>query len=212
MATNESNYKTSATEFGKRLTALYRLKIFPRLGNEFADKLYKSGIEAGANILTLGNLSDADSKLKVGCDAIVKLNEVAFAMQVMVEGGFYTPDEVAPVNAYVEKLIEALGKLIASIKERQVASEKARYAQAQRRVVIEQKPVVKSKVVIRSSDEILKEAEEEYEAAHNETAATEDNAEEDKSAKAADGFGEPYKSNKPKTNKTAANKTTKNSK
>lgn len=207
MATNESNYKTSATEFGKRLTALYRLKIFPRLGNEFADKLYKSGIEAGANILALGNLSDADSKLKVGRDAIVKLNEVAFALQVMVEGGFYTADETVPVSNYIEKLIEALSKLIASIKERQAASEKMHNAQASRRVVIEQKPVVKSKVVIRSSEEILKEAEEEYEAAHGETAAAEDGAEEKKSENggaksAADGFGEPYKANKSKTNKT----------
>ena len=207
MATNESNYKTSATEFGKRLTALYRLKIFPRLGNEFADKLYKSGIEAGANILALGNLSDADSKLKVGRDAIVKLNEVAFALQVMVEGGFYTADETVPVSNYIEKLIEALSKLIASIKERQAASEKMHNAQASRRVVIEQKPVVKSKVVIRSSEEILKEAEEEYEAAHGETAAaqdskTENNSENGEAKSAGDGFGEPYKANKSKTNKT----------
>lgn len=165
MAANGSNYKASATEFGKRLTALYKIKIFPRMGSEFADKLFKSAVEAGANISALGDLSDADSKVKVACDAIVKLNEVAFAVQIMVEGGFYTADEVAPLSAYIEKLVEALSKLVASIKARQSANGNVRPVQSKRHFVIEQKPVVHSKVIVRSSDEILKEAQAEMDKA-----------------------------------------------
>ena len=108
MSKRESNYKASATEFGKRLTALYKLKVFPRLGKEFAEQLFKSGIAAGANISALGSISDAASKVRVATDAIVKLNETAFAAQVMVEGGFYTAEQIAPLKAYIEKLIEAL--------------------------------------------------------------------------------------------------------
>ena len=59
MATNSSNYKSSAKEFGKRLTALYKLKIFPRAGSDLAEKLYSSGIEAGANIASLAALTGA---------------------------------------------------------------------------------------------------------------------------------------------------------
>ena len=154
---NGSNYKTSATEFCKRLTTLYKLRIFPRMGSQFADKMCSAGVEAGANICALATLSDAESKLKVAREAIVKLNEVAFAAQIMVEGGYYTEEECAPLNAYIEKLIEALSNLVASIKQRQAASE-VRPVRPQRRLVIEQQPVIKKKVTVRTPEEILREA------------------------------------------------------
>lgn len=157
MAKRESNYKASAAEFGKRLTALYKLKIFPRLGRELAEKLFVSGVEAGANISALSSISDAGNKVRVATDAIVKLNETAFAAEVMVEGKFYTADQVAPLTVYVDKLIEALGKLVSSVKVRQTEVEKPRRPRTQR-VVVEQKPVVKRKVIVRTADEILKEA------------------------------------------------------
>ena len=185
---NSSNYKASATEFCKRMTALYKLKIFPRMGSEFADKLYKSGVEAGAHILALGDLGDAENKLKVGCDAIVKLNEVAFAMQLMVEGGFYTADETAPLCAYTEKLIEAISKLIASIKERQAAH----------RAAMEKSQAYRNGVVVRSSAEIFKEAQEEAKKLQDEQnydegdeSAAADSDSDDFSG--GDGFSEPYK-------------------
>lgn len=199
-----SNYKASATEFCKRMSALYRLKIFPRMGSELADKLYKSGVEAGAHILALGDLNDADSKLKVGCDAIVKLNEVAFAMQLMVEGGFYAADETAPLQNYVEKLIDAISKLIASIKERQAAH----------RAAMEKNNAYRNSVVVRSSAEIFKEAQEEAknlqdweEYEEQDETATADSDSDNSSSKAdKDGFSEPYKGNigssKKKNNKT----------
>ena len=152
MAKRTSNYKASAAEFGKRLTALYKLKMFPRAGKEFAEGLFKSGIEAGANISALSSISDAESKIRVAPDAIVRLNETAFAAQMMVEGGFYNADQIAPLNAYIEKLIEALSGLISAIKER-TASAKPRRARTQR-VIVEQKPVVKRRVIVRGTEEL----------------------------------------------------------
>lgn len=159
MAKNASNYKSSATEFGKRLTALYKLKVFPRLGREFAEELFKSGVQAGANVSALSSIADAENKVRVATDAIVKLNETAFAAQVMVEGGYYTEDQTAPLTVYVDKLIEALGKLIDSIKARQSGGDKPRRP-VQHRVVVEQKPVVKRRVIVRSAEELSKETEE----------------------------------------------------
>lgn len=155
MAKRTSNYKASAAEFGKRLTALYKLKMFPRAGKEFAEGLFKSGLEAGANISALSSISDADNKIRVATDAIVKLNETAFAAQMMVEGGFYNADQIAPLNAYVEKLIEALSGLISAIKER-TASVKPRRPRTQR-VIVEQKPVVKRRVIVRGNEELSSE-------------------------------------------------------
>ncbi len=145
MSKRISNYKASAAEFGKRLTALYKLKFFPRLGKEFADELFKSGVEAGAKISALSNISDAGNKIRVATDALVTLNQVAFAAQVMVEGGFYTAEQTAPVNAYIEKLIDALSGLISSVKVRQTGGDGRRM---QHRIVVEQKPVVKRRVIV----------------------------------------------------------------
>lgn len=156
MATNSSNYKSSAKEFGKRLTALYKLKIFPRAGSDLAEKLYSSGIEAGANIASLASLTDAGIKCDVAVRAVVKLNEVEFAARLMVEGEFYTEDETLSLLNYIDKLVEALSKMIATVKQKQ-ANEAARAVKPQRKV-IEQKPVARTRVVIRSSEEIVKEA------------------------------------------------------
>ena len=158
MAKKASNYKSSATEFGKRLTALYKLKIFPRLGREFAEKLFKSGIEAGAGISALSSIADAENKVRVATDAIVKLNETAFAAQMMVQGGFYTYDQTAPLTVYIDKLIEALNKLISSVKVRQAGGDKTRRTSTRHRVVVEQKPVVKRRVIVRSAEDIPNDA------------------------------------------------------
>ena len=152
MSKRESNYKASATEFGKRLTALYKLKVFPRMGKEFAEKLFKSGITAGANISALVSISDAASKVRVAPAAIVNLHETAFAAQVMVEGGFYTAEQIAPLNAYIEKLTEALSGLVSAVKERQTNSEKPQGARTQR-IVVEHKPI-KRRVIVHSKDEL----------------------------------------------------------
>ena len=152
MSKRASNYKASATEFGKRLTALYKLKVFPRLGKELFEQLYKSGVAAGANISALSSISDAASKLRVATDAIVDLNETAFAAQLMVEGGFYTAEQTAPLIDYIEKLVEALSGLVSAVKERQAVDDKP--SKRTQRIVVEHKPVVKRRVIVRSVNDI----------------------------------------------------------
>lgn len=153
MSKRASNYKSSAAEFGRRLTALYKLKIFPRMGKEFAEELFRAGIGAGAEIRALSSIKDAGNKIRVATDAIVLLNQTAFAAQVMVDGGFYTAEQIAPVNAYIEKLIDALSGLIASVKVRQSGEDRPGKTRNQR-IIVEQKPVVRRKVLVNSSQNI----------------------------------------------------------
>ncbi len=153
MSKRSSNYKSSAAEFGRRLTALYKIKIFPRMGKEFAEELFKAGIEAGAKIRALSSISDAGNKIRVATDAIVMLNQTAFAAQVMVDGCFYTAEQIAPVNAYIEKLIDALSGLIASVKVRQSGEDRPRKPRNQR-IIVEQKPVVRRRVIVNSAEDI----------------------------------------------------------
>lgn len=158
MAANSSTYKTSAAEFCKRAVALYKLKIFPRMGAEFAAKLYSSAIEAGARISALGDITDAECKLSVASDAIVKLGEVVFACNAMAEGGFYTAQEVSPVCTYAEKLTAALVKLTESLRQKISPIHGESRVKPKRR---EAKPAPAAVIAERTSEEILKEAEEE---------------------------------------------------
>lgn len=118
---DSSNYKVSAAEFGKRVMALYKSKIFPRSGAEFAADFTQSAVSAGARISSLGDLTDTESKLGVAVDAIVKLNEVNFIVQTMTEGGFYTASETRPLREYIDKLIEALRKLVDTLRRKRAA-------------------------------------------------------------------------------------------
>ena len=149
-----SNYRASAKEFGTRLTALYKLKIFPRLGKEFAEELFKAGVDVGACINALSCISDAATKLTVATNALVALHKVEYTISLMLEGGFYTEAETDPLSVYVEKLIEALSELVSSIKVRQerVAAPYP-YSAPAHKVVIKQPPVVKRSVVVHPAGE-----------------------------------------------------------
>lgn len=157
MAKQTSNYKASATEFGKRLSELYKLKFFPRMGKEFADQLYASGVEAGAKISALSYISDAENKIRVASDAIVKLSQTAFALEMLVNGGYYTQEQTASLSEYIEKLIAALKGLVSSVKVHREGGERVkRAAPVERQIVVKQQPVVKRKVIFHSADGSVK--------------------------------------------------------
>lgn len=108
-----SNYKQLSEELGKRLIKLYGLKIFPRQGKVFADLLFQTGVEAGTAIAALADLEDREEKLHLSNRAMVKLNETAYIIHIMREAGYYTLEDVLPLEEYVNGLIRAVKHVLA---------------------------------------------------------------------------------------------------
>ena len=115
MADNQrviTSYLEVSEELGKKLIKLYAQKIFPRQGKVFADKLFTTGVEAGAYIASLSNIYDRSIKMDLANHAMVKLNTVYYLITIMKEAGYYTPVNVVDLEEFLVVLIDAMRDLL----------------------------------------------------------------------------------------------------
>lgn len=106
------SYAQAADELGKRLIALYNVRVFPRIGKVFADTLFQTGVEAGSYITSLADIVDMDSKVEVANKAVVKLNQTVYVLNVMKSAGYYTEAQAAPTAEYINGLLKAVKGLL----------------------------------------------------------------------------------------------------
>lgn len=115
MADNQrviTSYKEVSEELGKKLIKLYSEKIFPRQGKVFADKLFATGVEAGAYIASLADIYDRGIKMDLANHAMVKLNTVSYLIYIMREAGYYTQANVMEMQEFLAGLINAMRDLL----------------------------------------------------------------------------------------------------
>lgn len=107
-----TSYKEVSAELGKKLIKLYGEKIFPRQGKVFADMLFQTGIEAGTYIASLADIDERSVKVNLATNAMIKLNQTAYLINVMKEAGYYAPVHVVDIESYMEELLKAMRNLL----------------------------------------------------------------------------------------------------
>lgn len=112
---SEISLRTAGEELGKLLIKLYNVRIFPRAGKIFADKLFETGIEAGSLVTGIPRLTEREAKIRTANQAVLKLNEVIYVCGVMADAGFYKAGEVKPVQEYAEKILLGLEDLLNAV-------------------------------------------------------------------------------------------------
>ncbi len=113
------SYAQAADELGKRLIALYNVRVFPRIGKVFADTLFQTGVEAGSYITSLADIVDIDAKVEAANKAVLKLNQTVYVLNVMKRAGYYTEAQAAPTAEYINGLLKAVKSLLQQANARQ---------------------------------------------------------------------------------------------
>ncbi len=108
---------TASDELGKVLITLYKSKSFTRAGKDLADTLFKSGVQAGALVSGIAELTERSAKISAANEAILKLNEVLYIAKIMQTADYYRPSQVNPLVAYVQKMIKGLRELLHNVPE-----------------------------------------------------------------------------------------------
>lgn len=109
-----TSYKEVSTELGRKLIKLYGVKIFPRQGKIFADKLFESGIEAGSYLAALADIEERTVKINLATNAMIQLNQTEYLVNVMLEAGYYAPVHVVEIQDYLDGLTRAMKELLVS--------------------------------------------------------------------------------------------------
>lgn len=114
MAENEyvTSYKEVSAELGRKLIKLYNAKVFPRQGKIFADKLFQSGIEAGAYLAALADIEERNVKINLATNAMIQLNQTEYLVNVMLEAGYYAPFQIVEIQEYLDGLTHAMKELL----------------------------------------------------------------------------------------------------
>jgi hypothetical protein len=107
----------ASEELSKLLIKLYKSKSFTHAGKSLADMLFKSGIEAGALISGIGELTERTAKISAANQAILKLNKTKYLASVMEMADFYRAGQVKPIISYIKQIIEGLRELLLSVPE-----------------------------------------------------------------------------------------------
>lgn len=105
----------ASEELAMQLIKLQRAKSFVRVGKDWADMLFKSGVEAGALLSGISELCDRQAKIDAANQAVIKLNQTMYLANIMRSAGFYTTKQIAPLLRYVGKLLNGLRELLASV-------------------------------------------------------------------------------------------------
>ena len=112
MEDNRNSYKEVSGELGKKLVKLYGAKIFPRQGKVFADMLFQTGVEAGTYIAALTDTNERGIRIKMATEAIVKLNQTVYLINVMKEARYYEKQQVAEIEAFLQELLRAMRNVL----------------------------------------------------------------------------------------------------
>lgn len=109
-----TSYREVSAELGRKLIKLYEVKIFPRQGKIFADKLFESGIEAGSYLAALSDIEERAVKINLATNAMIHLNQTEYLVNVMLEAGYYSPVHVVEIQDYLDGLTHAMKELLVS--------------------------------------------------------------------------------------------------
>lgn len=109
-----TSYKEVSAELGRKLIKLYGVKVFPRQGKIFADKLFQSGIEAGSYLAALADIEERTVKINLATNAMIQLNQTEYLINVMKEAGYYAPVHVVEIQEYLDGLTNAMRELLIS--------------------------------------------------------------------------------------------------
>jgi hypothetical protein len=121
MAKNEKSNTVSlrevSEELGRRLVKLYQSEVFVREGKELCDSLFRTGIEAGALISGIPELTDRRSKIHTANQAILKLDQTIYMANIMLVAGYYRPQQVRSLMDYMWRIIDGLRDLLKRVPE-----------------------------------------------------------------------------------------------
>ncbi|MDE6373790.1 MAG: hypothetical protein K2L72_04750 [Clostridia bacterium] len=109
-----TSYKEVSEALGKKLIKLYGEKIFPRQGKVFADMLFQTGVEAGAYLASLADIEERSVKINLATNAMIKLNQADYLIDVMREAKYYTAVQVVELDEFLQGLTTAMRELLNS--------------------------------------------------------------------------------------------------
>lgn len=104
-------------ELALRLVKVYKSQSYVRSGQELAELLLKTGVEAGAALTGIAELPTRQAKIEAANNAIIKLNQVSYFVDVMCMAEIYKPEQVKNLVQYIGHVINALRNLLASVPE-----------------------------------------------------------------------------------------------
>lgn len=107
-----TSYKEISGELGRMLVKLYGEKIFPRQGKVFADMLFQTGVEAGAFVAALQDVEERSAKIEMATNALIKINEAAYLLDIMKKGAFYSAENVQELEEYLDVLRTTMRELL----------------------------------------------------------------------------------------------------
>ena len=110
-------YETAAEELGVRLVALHKLRLFPRNGKVFADLLFTAGVEAGALIQAMSQLTDRELKIETANEALLQISRAEYILGIMCSAKYYSAREVYELKSYISKVKESLKELLKNARE-----------------------------------------------------------------------------------------------
>lgn len=107
----------ASEELSRELIVLYKSKSFTRAGKELADLLFRTGIEAGALLSGVSELTDRGEKIRTANHALLKLNQTMYIANVMQMAEYYRLSQVAPLIDYCKLIIDGLRELLSNVPE-----------------------------------------------------------------------------------------------
>ncbi|MGN0818616.1 MAG: hypothetical protein ACI4L9_06570 [Candidatus Coproplasma sp.] len=105
----------ASEELATRLVKIYKDQTFIRVGKDLAEMLFKTGVEAGAVLSGIAELSSRQAKIDAANQAIIKLNQVSYIANVMCKAELYKPAQVKPLVEYVNHVVKALKELLSTV-------------------------------------------------------------------------------------------------
>ncbi len=109
------SYQQAADELRDNLIKIYNTKIFPRVGKNFADQLFTSGIEAGGFLSALSDIDEIHVKRDIAQSALVRLKRADYILNTMKAAGYYTPKEAEDLQVFFNKIIPAVRALLVEV-------------------------------------------------------------------------------------------------
>lgn len=178
-------FATASEELAVRLVKVYKSQTFVHSGKELADELFKTGVEAGALLSGIPELTARQAKIDAANQAIIKLKQVSYIADVMCKAELYKSAEITPLVQYINHTVNALKELLSSIPEEQPIVRVAQpVAVTVKNPVITTKPVLPTSIPFKRSAPVKSKPEIEA-TAQPEIAATAEQAYSD------DGFNDP---------------------
>lgn len=110
-------YETAAEELGVRLVALQKLRLFPRNGKVFADLLFTAGVEAGALIQAMSQITDRELKIETANEALLQISRAEYILGIMCSAKYYSAREVYELKSYISKVKDSLKELLKNARE-----------------------------------------------------------------------------------------------